>query len=143
MERIVVGIDGSKNSRAALDFAIDEARLRGAAVEAVMAWHRPYTGDAWTVAIPVDIEAMERAYEEELDAIVDAARTDGLTSPVTTVVVESSPAQALLDRADGAGLLVVGSRGHGGFVGLLLGSVGNQVAAHAPCPVVIVPGETA
>lgn len=141
MERIVVGIDGSQNSKAALDFAVAEARLRGAKVEAVMAWHRPYTGDAWTMAIPVDIQGMEDSYRQELDTIVDAADTSGLDQPVERLVLESSPAQALLDRSGGAGLLVVGSRGHGGFVGLLLGSVGNQVASHAACPVVIVPGD--
>ncbi len=141
MERIVVGIDGSQNSRAALEFAVREARLRRATVEAVMAWHRPYTGDAWTMAIPVDVQGMEDSYRQELTTLVEAADTTGLDGPISTMVVEGSPAQALLDRSEGADLLVVGSRGHGGFVGLLLGSVGNQVAAHATCPVVIVPGD--
>jgi nucleotide-binding universal stress UspA family protein len=140
MDRIVVGIDGSENSRAALDFAIGEGELRGAVVQAVMAWHRPYTGDTWTVAVPVDIQGMEDSYRAELESIVAGADTGGLAKPVEVVVVESSPAQALLGCSEGADLLVVGSRGHGGFVGLLLGSVGNQVASHAPCPVVIVPG---
>lgn len=139
MERIVVGVDGSQNSRAALDFAVDEARLRGAVLEAVMAWHRPYMGDAWTMAIPVDMTGMAESYRMDLDGIIDAVDADGLAEPIARIVVEGSPAQALLDRAAGADLLVVGSRGHGGFVGLLLGSVGNQVASHAPCPVVIVP----
>lgn len=142
MSRIVVGVDGSQNSLAALRFAIEEGALRGAAVEAVLAWHRPYTGDAWTMAIPIDIVGMEASYRAELDAIVDRVDADALGEPVEKVLLEASPAQALLDRSADADLLIVGSRGHGGFVGLLLGSVGNQVAAHATCPVVIVPGET-
>lgn len=142
MNRIIVGVDGSQNSRAALQFAVEEARLRGATVEAVLAWHRPYTGDAWTMAIPVDVEGMGESYRAELDSIVDAVDASGLAVPISKMVVEASPAQALLDRSEDADLLIVGSRGHGGFVGLLLGSVGNQVAAHATCPVVIVPGET-
>lgn len=144
MTRIVVGVDGSQNSLAALRFAIEEGALRGAVVEAVLAWHRPYTGDAWTMAIPIDIAGMEASYGAELDAIVDGVDgvdASALGEPVAKVLIEGSPAQALLDRSADADLLVVGSRGHGGFVGLLLGSVGNQVAAHAICPVVIVPGE--
>lgn len=141
MKRIVVGVDGSQNSLAALHFAVEEGALRRATVEAVLAWHRPYTGDAWTMAIPIDIAGMEASYRSELDAIVDRVDASSLDDPITKILIEGSPAQALLDRSADADLLVVGSRGHGGFVGLLLGSVGNQVAAHATCPVVIVPGE--
>lgn len=141
MKRIVVGVDGSPNSLAALRFAIEESALRDATVEAVLAWHRPYTGDAWTMAIPIDVEGMEASYRAELDAIIDGVDAAALGSPVVKVLVEGSASQALLDLSVDADLLVVGSRGHGGFVGLLLGSVGNQVAAHATCPVVIVPGE--
>ncbi len=136
MERIVVGVDGSENSRAALRFAIAEAKAHGASVQAIMAWHRPYMGDAWAMPIPIDIAEMEKAYREELEAFVAAADPDGVVEPV---IIEGSAAQGLIDAGHGALLLVVGSRGHGGFLGLLLGSVSNQVAAHAPCPVVIVP----
>lgn len=137
MERIVVGVDGSDNARAALQFARDEAALRGAVVDAVYAWHRPYMGDAWTMPMPVDIDAMEKSYRAELEAILASVPADGVE--IRPVLAEGAPAQELLARAEGASLLVVGSRGHGGFLGLLLGSVSHQVAAHAPCPVVIVP----
>ena len=137
MERIVVGVDGSENSRAALRFAIDEAKAHGASIQAIMAWHRPYMGDAWAMPMPIDIEEMEKSYRAELETFVASADPDGIVEPI---LIEGSAAQGLIDAGDGASLLVVGSRGHGGFLGLLLGSVSNQVAAHAPCPVVIVPG---
>ncbi len=136
MERIIVGVDGSENARAALRYAVEEARAHDASVEAIMAWHRPYVGDAWAMPMPIDVEAMETSYREELDTFVDAVDPG---HAVVRTLVEGSPAQELIDAATKASLLVVGSRGHGGFLGLLLGSVSHQVAAHAPCPVVIVP----
>lgn len=143
MERIVVGIDGSDNARAALQFAIREAALRGATIDAVKVWHRPYGAggaDVWTLPMPViDVESMAAAHRQDLDEIIAAAeRGDVVVHPL---VLEGSATQCLLDAAKGAAMLVVGSRGHGGFFGLLLGSVSHQVAAHAPCPVVIVPGD--
>lgn len=141
MERIVVGVDGSDGSRAALEWAIEEARLWCCHVEAVMTWHEPYAGGTWAIPIPVDYQVSEASYRARLDAVIEASDTSGLPAPVERVLARGGAGPVLLDRAEGADLLVVGSRGHGGFVGLLLGSVSRQVAMHAPCPAVVVRGE--
>lgn len=139
MARIVVGIDGSEHSRLALRWAVDEARLRRANVEAVMAWHTPYVGGTWAVSVPVDMAEIEESYRIQLDELVDGVDARGLPAPIEKVLANGSVAHTLLEAAKGADLLVVGSRGHGGFVGLMLGSVSHQVVSHAPCPVVVVP----
>ena len=138
-QHIVVGVDGSSHAQAALRFALAEARLRGATVEAIMAWHLPYYGGVAGMPLPLDSEAIEESYRAELERAVARADTSGLATPVERRLVEGTPAGVLLDASKEASLLVVGSRGRGGFVGLLLGSVSHQVAAHARCPVVIVP----
>jgi nucleotide-binding universal stress UspA family protein len=140
--RIVVGVDGSEGSRLALAWALDEAKLRRAALVAVHAWMQPYpsqAGIAGTFVVPVDpstVEAARNAAEGLLDSLVSGATTDGVE--VERLLVEGPAAEALVETAKGAELLVVGSRGHGGFTGLLLGSVSQQCAHHAPCPVVII-----
>ena len=140
MSRIVIGIDGSNVSRVALAWGLDEARRRGAAVEVIHAWQLP-----WAVSYPYIPELSHSAVEEDagrlLNEVVDAADTSGVPS-VTRVLVCDGAARALLTWAKGADLLVVGSRGRGGFDGLLLGSVGQQVLHHAPCPVAVVPDAT-
>lgn len=140
MERIVVGVDGSPNSRAALLFAVEEAQRRGARVDAVMAWHRPYTsgGDVWLPTMTYDVEAVEQGYRVHLEKVI-ASVNPPESVVVEPVLIEGTGAHSLMSAAEGAALLIVGKRGHGGFLGLLLGSVSHQVAAHAPCPVVIVP----
>jgi nucleotide-binding universal stress UspA family protein len=144
VETIVVGVDGSPESRAALAWALDEARLRGARVLAVHAWTAPeaYAFDAPTATMPAMEDALrqvgERVLESAVSETVAAAEVD---VPVERRVVDAGPAEALLAAAGDAALVVVGSRGRGGFASLLLGSVSNQVAQHAPCPVVIVRGE--
>lgn len=140
MGRIVVGVDGSAGSRRALEWAMDEARHRQAAVEVVMAWEDPYEGTSivptsWTA----NAEAIEKTRRAELDAILDSTDAEGLPAPVETILSRGQAARTLLDVAQGADLLVVGTRGRGGFAGLLLGSVSHQLAGHAPCPVVVVP----
>ena len=140
MERIVVGVDGSETSGAALRWAIAEAEPHGAAVEAVHAWHDAYTGGAYPfAAIGVDPEIYREAGERLLNAAVDSEDESGLKAPVHRVLVNDYPAHGLLECAKGADLVVVGSRGRGGFTGLLLGSVSQQVVHHAPCPVVLIP----
>src|SRR5688572_22090413 len=141
MERIVVGIDGSDASRRALNWALDEARRRQCSVDAVHAWEPPYL-----VAYPYaggqyDPVTYEQAAKDTLDRVVDAVDASGLAVPVSRILRLGHPAETILDEAKGADLVVVGSRGLGGFRGLLLGSVSQQVAHHAPCPVVIVPAE--
>ena len=141
MTRIVVGVDGSENAAAALAWAVEEGRRRGATVEAVHAWHEPVVGGtaAGLVPVPLDTDAFEQGSRQQLDEAVDAVVDDGTGLELERLLVHYSPARVLLDRAAGADLLVVGRRGHGGFMGLLLGSVSQQIVWHAPCPVVVVP----
>jgi len=144
MKRIVVGVDGSETSRAALRWAIEEAESHGSSVEAVHAWHQSvYIGGAYGAygleASMIDPTIYRDAGERLLNAVVDAENESGLASPVRRLLVNEAPAHALLESAKGADLIVVGSRGRGGFAGLLLGSVSQQVVHHAPCPVVVIP----
>lgn len=135
---IVVGVDGSEHAARALRWALDEARIRGAAVQAVHAWQNPDVGVTGFPVPKVGTEGIAEAAQETLDQAVDDQATGGVE--VERSLVRGPAAQALLDAAKGADLLVVGSRGRGGFAGLLLGSVSQQCAHHASCPVVIVPG---
>jgi len=136
----VVGVDGSARSVAALRWALTEGTLRGAPVHAVLTWMMPPVTGTTAVQLPPESAAQADA-RHRLDDILTAAgsatdRPDG--SPVTSEVVEHSPAAGLLATAEDASLLVVGSRGHGGFAGLLLGSVSQQCVAHARCPVAVI-----
>jgi nucleotide-binding universal stress UspA family protein len=140
--RIVVGVDGSQASKEALSWALEEAGLRGDTVVALHAWMPPYTapvGLPGAVIAPVEdgtAEAIRKAAEELLVEAVSEAAEGGVT--VEQRLVQGPAAGALIEEARGAQLLVIGSRGHGGFTGLLLGSVSQQCAQHGPCPVVIV-----
>jgi len=139
MGKIVVGVDGSAGSRAALRWAHAEAQLRGATLEAVTVWQLPVM--AWLPAFGAMPPPEDLSGEAER-ALVATLAEEGVSSteevPVVSVVAEGAAAAALLDAADDADLLVVGSRGHGGFTELLLGSVSHQCVSHAPCPVVVV-----
>ena len=139
--RIVVGVDGSDSSKAALAWAVRQAALTGAKVDAVHAWRNPASysyGYGYAMVLPVtDLQGLAReALDEAIAAVADLA--PGVD--IRPVVVEDNPAQALLDTAKGADLLVVGSRGHGGFTEALLGSVGQHCVHHAECPVVVIRG---
>ena len=140
---IVVGVDGSDASKAALGWALDEASLRDAKVHAVHAWEFPglavmaYGPTAVPVITPEDLE---KAAHDVLEAAVAEVAGAHPTAALTTSVQRGHPAEVLLEAAKGADLLVVGSRGRGGFSGMLLGSVSTQVAHHASCPVLIVRG---
>jgi len=139
MERIVVGIDASDTSRLALRWALEEGRLRQAAVEVVHTWHAPYAGvDSYNM-LAFDPEPYEKSAKQVLDTAVDAEDTSGLPVPVERIVASGGAARLIIETAAGADLVVVGSRGLGGFKGLLLGSVSHQVTHHAPCPVVVIP----
>jgi nucleotide-binding universal stress UspA family protein len=137
MERIVVGVDGSEAGREALRWALDEARRRNATVEAVHAWHQPGVMSYGYLA-QIDMGPFEEDARQVLDAAVDGADVPGGPA-IERVLAPGGAAGVLVDAAKGAALLVVGSRGRGGFTGLMLGSVSQQVAHHAPCPVVIIP----
>ena len=131
--RIVVGVDGSVSSKAALAWAIRQAKLTGAVVEAVIAWHQPGTYGCPTPA--VDYNDYEKlATKVVTDTIAEVA---GPTE-IRPQVVEGNPAAVLVAASAGADLLVVGSRGHGGLVEALLGSVSQHCVHHAICPVVII-----
>jgi nucleotide-binding universal stress UspA family protein len=138
METVVVGVDGSSCSLEALGFAVAEARLRKAALRVVTAWHVPPMAYSGGFAPVVDPKEFERNAEAIAERALAAIRDQAEGVEVERVTREGQAAHVLLEEARGAELLVVGSRGHGGFTGLLLGSVSQQVAHHAPCPVVVV-----
>jgi nucleotide-binding universal stress UspA family protein len=134
---VVVGVDGSEPSKDALRWAIRYARATGATVRAMTVWHFPASfGWGPVTAIPeMDPEADARAaLKATVEAVTDAAEP----VKIQTEVVEGPPALMLLRAADDADLLVVGSRGHGAFAGMLLGSVSEHCAHHANCPVVVI-----
>ena len=137
--RIVAGVDGSPSSREALRWAVRQAALTGSVVDAVTAWHDPsgYDGYGWLITDTSYAEDAAKTLSETVDSAVEAG--SGVT--VRQRVVEGHPARVLLDAADGADLLAVGSRGHGGFAGLLLGSVSQHCAQHSPCPVLVIRGQ--
>jgi nucleotide-binding universal stress UspA family protein len=135
-KRIVAGVDGSPSSVRALQWASSQAELTGSVVDAIYAWHYPATYGVPVVDVP-DYAAL--AEEVMAKALAEARPVDG-TAQIRPHVVEGHPVQVLLDAARGADLLVVGSRGHGGFSGALLGSVSQNVVHHAPCPVVVIRG---
>jgi nucleotide-binding universal stress UspA family protein len=135
--RVVVGIDGSPGARAAAEFAVREARLRGARLVAVTALGFADAAhfDPYSVHLGPKKEIVARA-EERIAAALQDLDTDGLD--VRVVVTTEEPARALIDQSAFADLLVVGSRGRGGYHGLVLGSVGFRCALHADCPVTVV-----
>lgn len=143
-ERIVVGVDGSPSSKAALKWAVRQAALTGSSVEAVIAWHYPpmYGGFGTAPVSAVDPVGFDEIAAKALNEAVAEAVDPASSVRVSMKVAEGNPAQVLLETAEGADLLVVGSRGHGGFTGALLGSVSQHCASHSPCPVVIIRGKT-
>ncbi len=144
MNEIVVGVDGSEESRAALDWAVEEGRLRQAPVLAIHAWEVPLV-PAPTGLVPPSVEVVGDLTELREDAaslvetMVREIAGDAADVEIRPLTVEDKPVRALLDAAErnDAQMIVVGSRGHGGFVSLLIGSTSDQVARHATCPVVI------
>jgi nucleotide-binding universal stress UspA family protein len=140
MPTIVVGIDGSDGAQEALEFALREAKLRGADLHAVAAWHSTmmaYPG-GYVPPIPSTAE-WTRMTKKTLDDALDSCNGAKAGVKVARIVREGQAANVLVDESEDADLLVVGSRGLGGFRGLLVGSVSQQCAHHAHCPVAIVP----
>jgi nucleotide-binding universal stress UspA family protein len=134
--RIVVGVDGSAASRRALAWAVRQARLTGAVVDALHAWQVPVTFDMAPLFVHPD--ELEKQAEKVLVAAVSEVCGEHPAATVRARVVQGHPAAALVRAARDADALVVGSRGHGGFVGALLGSVSQHCVHHATCPVVVV-----
>lgn len=135
--RIVVGVDGSPGSLAALRWALREASSRGVALHAVTAWEFPMESTFGDMATIGDFHPVVAAEEILVAALTDAG-VAAHDETVTTAPVEGHPAEVLMQMASGAALLVVGSRGYGRIFGALLGSVSHYVAAHAACPVVVI-----
>ncbi len=138
MNRIVVGVDGSDESRNALGWALDEARLRNAAIEVVHVWQPPYVGAFPFAMPPFDSAELDREAHALAEQMVGAADTSGLAAPVAITVMCGSAASVLLERAEDAAMVVVGARGRGGFSRLLLGSVSSQLVHHATSAVVVI-----
>jgi nucleotide-binding universal stress UspA family protein len=135
-ERIVVGVDGSEPSRHALRWAARQATFTGASLESVIAWEvSPNYGR--DVSSPADLRL---GAESILQLAVDDVLGDDPDVDVKLAVVEGHPVPVLLNAAKGASLLVVGSRGHGAYTGILLGSVSIHCVTHAICPVTVVRG---
>jgi nucleotide-binding universal stress UspA family protein len=155
MGAIVVGVDGSEGSVAALRWALAEAQLRGSAVRVVHAYQAPPLpvtevgmgvagGGIGVPAAYTDDSELRQTIETEAGKLIEQSlrRADGDSIEgleIERAAVEGPAARTLIESGRGAELLVVGSRGRGGFIGLLLGSVSQQCALHPPCPVVILP----
>ena len=135
MGYVAVGVDGSPASLKAMRWAADEADTRHAELVVVHAWDYPYRMTAEGVAPGADLARVDAAILT--DRAVEEAR-DMMAGSVSARLVEGSAVQALLDAGETADLLVVGSRGRGGFRTMVLGSVAHVVAGHSPCPVVVV-----
>lgn len=134
-QRIVAGIDGSESSKAALRWAIRQAKLTGATVDAVMAWRYPSTyGLAPMAGSEIDLEGDARQDLMEILNEVSALEPDVTVHPK---VVEGQPSEVLVRAAKDADLLVVGSRGHGALASTMIGSVSINCVQHSHCPVLI------
>lgn len=144
MPGIIVGIDGSAHSLKALEWAITEAAIRHAPLT-VLTVHQAVAGYfATPVQYPGDQDLTDQAREvaqKETDDILGKAGEGSRPPSVTVRAVNGLPAEELLRASAGADMLVVGSRGAGGFARLLLGSVSTQVTHHAHCPVVVIPAD--
>lgn len=139
MRTIVVGVNGSEASRAALRWAVDEAVERHATVRAVHVWDWPTIGTNRLARLMTDPDELETQARRELDLVVNAADTSRLPRPIEQVVRCGRPTEWLHNEAKGADTLVIGEQGLGGPIA---GSVGDQVVHHPRCPVVVVPTET-
>jgi nucleotide-binding universal stress UspA family protein len=135
--RIVVGVDGSECSKRALRWGAYLARVSDAKLEAVMVWEPiPPSGYGWNFAgaTTVQHDDIDKMLTATIDEVFGPERPPNLTLHA----LEGHPAGLLIGFCTGAAMLVVGSRGHGGFTNLLLGSVGAKCSEHAPCAVVVV-----
>jgi nucleotide-binding universal stress UspA family protein len=133
--RIVVGVDGSDSSIRALEWAARQAELTHDVLEVVTTWEWPIY-DGWSAPFPEGWDPRADA-TKILDEMVGKLRQAHPDLVVRSEVVEGHPAPVLIGASRGANLLVVGSRGHGEFAGMLLGSVGEHCVTHADCPVLV------
>jgi nucleotide-binding universal stress UspA family protein len=133
-QRIVVGIDGSASSIDGFRWAARQAQVTGAVIEALMAWQYPVG------VVSAGTEDFEAESRRALESAIEEAFAGAPSVQVTRVVEEGEPALTLVGRSKDAALLVIGSRGHGAFVGMLIGSVSQYCVSHAHCPVVVLRG---
>jgi nucleotide-binding universal stress UspA family protein len=134
--RVVVGVDGSPSSIQALEWAARQAELTGATLEAIQTWEWP-TSYGWSLTFPTGYDPAADAQKQLDDALAPVRQArPGLA--IDAKVVEGHPAPVLVGASRGADALVVGCRGHGEFVGMLLGSVSEYLTTMAHCPVVVV-----
>ena len=136
--RILVGLDGSDESEQALLWALEFAGQVGAAVEVLTGWQLP-TSYGWAAVPDWDLEGQSRDMQ---DKVVRALSGDHPGVEVRRRVLRGHPALLLVEESQNADLLVVGSRGHGEFAGMLLGSVSEHCVTHAKCPVLVIRGDT-
>ena len=139
----MVGVDGSRSSRAALRWAVRQARLTGGTVDAVIAWQIPTILKNYMWA-PIYLEEAGDCAEgarKKIDAVISDEIQPADSRLVRSQVVRGHPAQVLLGASADADMLVVGSRGHGSFAEALLGSASQHCVHHAHCPVVVMRGE--
>jgi nucleotide-binding universal stress UspA family protein len=134
--RIVVGIDGSTNSTAALEWAARQAELTGCTLEVITTWEWPVAFGVAFSYVPPDYNPSADA-QQILDSSLVPTREAHPDLSIQTVVAEGHPAPILVEASRGADLLVVGSRGHGEFSGMLLGSVSEHCVTNASCPVLV------
>jgi nucleotide-binding universal stress UspA family protein len=140
--RIVVGVDGSPHSKTALRWAVTQARLVDATIDAISAWQDPATIGAtygWSPMMYTGDSLATIAEKVLTDTIAEVAGQADKPVEIRSRVVQGHPAEVLPEAATGAEMLVLGSRGHGTFAGILLGSVSQHCVQHAPCPVLVVP----
>jgi nucleotide-binding universal stress UspA family protein len=133
--RIVVGIDGSPTSAAVAEWAAHQAELTGADLEALMTWEWPTTY-GWSLPVPSGYDPADDS-ETLLEQVLEPVREAHPSISIQSSVIEGHPAPLLVKASQGADLLVVGSRGHGGFAGMLLGSVSEHCVTNAHCPVLV------
>ena len=133
---VVVGIDGSAECRAALQWAVHHARASGASVHAIAVWHRPIQ---FTDGAPMPVAEFEAEARRWLAGALPELSPHEERAPIETSIEEGNPADRLLEHAESADLLILGSRGRGPLTGALVGSVAMRCAHDARCPVVLVP----
>jgi len=140
VNRIVIGVDGSEGSRRALRWAAEEAALRSATLEVIHTYEP--VQNVTSLASAAQAETLFRAAGEAAREVLDSMSVEVEGVEVRRHAIESlNPAETLVERSKGAEMLVVSSRGRGSFRSLLLGSVSQQCAHHATCPVVIIRSE--
>ena len=133
IRRIVVGVDGSEHSNASLRWAVEEAQAHGAEIIAVFVWQMPFLGMPGAFDRDEMEELSKKFLNETLAQVLPQEQV-----PTTKLVAHGDVSESLIEASKGADLLVLGSRGRGGFAGLMLGSVSSECVQHASCPVVVI-----